>query len=507
MKENNKRIAKNTIMLYIRMMFVMLVSLYTSRIILNVLGIDDFGIFNVVGGVVAMFGFLNSSMIIAVQRFLSFEIGKNDLIQQKKIFNISLITHIIIALIVLLLAETLGLWIVKTQLNIPVDRFDAAVWVYHFVILSSMLTIVQVPYNAAIISNERMGIYAYIGIAEVVLRLVIVYILLIGTIDKLILYGGLTLSVSALIMFITIFYCIRKIPGTKFEFLWDKQLLKKLLSFAGWNILGESAWIIALQGVNIVLNIFFGPVVNAARGISYQVTSAVSRFSANFQTALNPQIIKTYAIENFQEMNKLIFRGTRFSYYLLFIIALPILLETEQILNIWLVEVPPYTVLFCRLVLLNALIDVLSNLLTTAVRAYGNIKKYQIIVSLLLMANFPISYLVLKAGGEPESTLYIYGIIAALLLITRLMLLRGMIRFSIKDFILKVMCRIIVVTVVSSVLPCIYYLLTPESLLRLVFTVLISVVSIGLSAFFLGLEKAEQLGISNTIKNKLNIRS
>jgi O-antigen/teichoic acid export membrane protein len=505
MKTSNKRIAKNTIMLYIRMLFVMFVSLYTSRIILDVLGIDDYGIFNVVGGVVAMFGFLNASMVVAVQRFLSFEIGKDNLEQQQKIFNISLIVHIVIALIVFILAETIGLWVVKTQLTIPPDRLNAAIWVYHFAVLSTMLTIIQVPYNAAIISNEKMTIYAYIGILEVVLRLVIVYILLIGTIDKLVLYGGLTFCVSAVIMLITIIYCFKKISGIRLGFLWDKQLFKKLMSFAGWSILGESAWVFALQGVNIVLNIFFNPAINTARGISYQVTGAISRFSANFQTAVNPQIIKTYAVEDFASMNSLIFRGTRFSYYVLFLMALPIFLEIEQILGLWLVEVPPYTAIFCRLVIINALIDVLSNLLTTAVRASGKIAKYQLIVSLLLVSNFPISYLILKLGGEPQSTLYVYGIIAIILLTVRLILVNKMISFPIKGFLQKVIFPIFIVTITSSILPYAYYLLANESILRLMLTVLISVVCVGASAFFLGMEKGERLTIYNGIKHKLRI--
>ena len=489
------------------MLFTMLVSLYTSRVILSVLGVDDFGIFNIVGGVVAMFGFLNSSMVIAVQRFLSFEIGKNDLTQQQKIFNISVITHVVMAFIVLILAETIGLWVVKTQLTIPVDRLDAAIWVYHFVVFSGMLTIIQVPYNAAIISNEKMSVYAYIGIVEILLRLLIVYLLLITSIDKLAFYGILTFVVSFVVMFFTIFYCIRKIQGTRFQFFWDKQLFRKLLSFAGWNVLGESAWIFATQGVNIVLNIFFGPAINAARAISFQVNSAIYRFSYNFQTALNPQIIKTYAVDDLTAMNKLIFRGTRFSYYLLFIIALPIFLEMEQLLNLWLVQVPPYTALFCRLVIICSLIEVLTNLLTTAVRAYGKIKKYQIIVSSLLVANFPLSYLALKFGGEPEYTLYIYGIIALSLLFVRMVLVRKMIRFSIREFLKTVIFPIILITVVSSIIPCLYYFLTPESFLRLVVSVLLSVVSIGISIYFLGLEKGEKSEITNFIKRKLKIHT
>ena len=404
---SNKRIAKNTVLLYFRMLLTMGVSLYTSRIVLNTLGVEDFGIYNVVGGVVMMFSFMNSAMSSATQRFLAIELGKKDDEQLKKVFSMSITIHAIIALIILVFAETLGLWFLNAKLVIPIDRMDAANWVYQASILAFMLTVMGVPYNAIIIANERMSVYAYVSIVEVVLKLFIVFALVWIGYDKLKLYAIFILCVTIIIWIIYNIYCKRNFPETRYRFFWDKSLYKTMMHYAGWNLFGNLAHVTIGQGLNILLNLFFGPVVNSARGIAYQVNTAVSGFVINFQMAMNPQIFKSYAANDLKYMHQLIFQGAKYSFFLLFFLALPLLIDTETILKWWLKIVPEYTVLFCRLVLINTLIDCISGPLMTAAQATGRIKKYQTAVGGLLLLILPISYLFLKNEFPPEITLYV----------------------------------------------------------------------------------------------------
>jgi Na+-driven multidrug efflux pump len=489
---NNKRIAKNTLLLYVRMLLLMTITLYTSRVVLSILGVTDFGIFNVVGGIVSMFGFLNNSMSISVQRFLSFEIGCGNKHELNRIFNASLLAHIIIAILILIVAETLGLWFVKTQLNIPIDRFDAAIWVYHSVVISCAFTITQVPYNAIILSKEKMAVYAYISIVEVLLKLVIVYLLLFGNFDKLELYGVLTTCVTIIIALLYRAYAMHNFPEVKVRLVWDVPILKRITGFAGWSMFGEIAWIFAEQGVNILLNVFFCPIVNAARAISEQIYAAVSRFVSSFQVAVNPQLIKQYATGELVEMKILLFRSTRFSFFLLLLFSIPLLLEMDYILKLWLSTVPEHASLFCRLVLISALFNSLSNLLATVARAYGKIRKYQIIVSSVIMLNFPISYLILKMGGIPESTMLVYMCISALLLIIRLYLVKPMIELSIRKFIQDVLFPITKVCVTASIIPILFYFMMEQSFLKLCLSTIISIASVGVSVYFVGMNTQEQ---------------
>ena len=324
-KENNKCIAKNTSMLYIRMLLTMAVTLYTSRVILNTLGVEDYGIYNVVGGFVAMMGFLNNSMAVATQRFLSFEIGKKSNSQFSRVFSMSMSIHILIALVILVLAETVGLWFVKTQLTIPIERMGAALWVFHFSILAFIVNVISVPYNATIIAHERMNVFAWVSIIDVSLKLLIVFILQWFGYDKLKFYALLMFGVALIIRLIYGSYCSRKFVESKFHFYWDKSLFKTIMSFAGWSLWGGAASVLHSQGVNILLNIFFGPAINAARGIAYQIQGAVNSFVSNFQIAINPQIIKSYASSKIEYMHQLIFQGAKYSFYLLFALSLPIL--------------------------------------------------------------------------------------------------------------------------------------------------------------------------------------
>ena len=491
--DNNKRIAKNTLLLYFRMLLMMFVTLFTSRVVLDKLGVTDYGIYNVVGGVVAMLGFLNSSMSNAVQRYLSFEIGKNNEAGVNRIFNVSLFAHAGIAVFVFVVMEIVGVWYLNTHMNIPAERMDAANWVLQCSIFITLFTIVQVPYNAIIISKEQMGIYAYISILEVVLKLLVVYMLAIGNFDKLKLYSVLIMVVTIGIVMIYRFYCTRKYKEAKFKFIKDWNLLKQIVGFASWNMLGELAWVFTGQGVNIILNSFFGPVVNAARGLAEQVNGAVNRFVANFQTAVNPQLIKNYASDQLGEMKTLLFRSTRFSYYLLLALSLPIILKMDFILHLWLKEVPDYTTGFCQLVLVSSLVSTLSNLLAQVARAYGKIRNYQIIVSIFLFLNFPFSYIVLKFGGSPLSTMFVNIGINAMLLFVRLRLTNRMIQMTYGSFIRNVLFPVIIVTAVALVIPLTIYFMLDNSIISFIIVCLVSFVSVGVSIYALGMNANERL--------------
>lgn len=497
--ENNKRIAKNTAMLYLRMLFTMLVSLYTSRVVLNTLGVDDFGIYNVVGGVVTMFSFLNSAMSSGTQRFLSFELGKKDYEQLKRIFSMSINIHASIAIIIFILAETIGLWFLNTQLTIPDERMVAANWVYQFSILAFIVTIMSVPYNAAIISHERMSIFAYVSILEVTLKLVIVFILQWFGFDKLKLYAILVFLVSLIIRIIYGIYCKHNFKECNYYIFWDNKLYSTLMSYAGWNLWGNFASATMNQGINILLNIFFGPVVNAARGIAYQVNGAVNSFVTNFQMAINPQIVKSYAANDKEYMHKLIYRGAKYSYYLLFLLSLPVLIETESILKWWLKIVPEYSVIFCRLVLINALIDCISGTLMTSAQASGKIKLYQSVVGGLLLCILPLSYLLLKLGYPAETTIYVNICISIVAIVFRLIIISPLVSLKKSMFFKEVIIKILSVTFLSIIAPYLCFTQIDDEIIRFLSVSITSAVSTITIIYLVGIEKDERL----IIKNKL----
>ena len=491
--ENNKRIAKNAGMLYIRMLLTMAVTLYTSRIVLNVLGVEDYGIYNVVGGFVTMFGFLNSSMASATQRFFSFEIGKRDFPQLARVFSMSVNIHFIIAVIIFVLAETVGLWFVDTQLTIPAKRMGAAQWVYQFSIFTFLVGVVSVPYNAAIIAHERMGVCAWVSIIEVSLKLLMVFMLIWFGFDKLKLYAVLMFMVALIIRFIYGIYCSRNFPESRFRWFWDQALFKLLLSYAGWNLWGQTSSVLKGQGVNILLNIFFGPAVNAARGIAYQVQGAVNLFVSNFQMAMNPQIIKSFAIDDMKYMHQLIFQGAKYSFFLIFTLSLPIILETEILLKFWLKIVPEYTRVFTQLAIINILIESLSGSLVAAAQASGKIKLYQGVVGGLYLFILPISYLFLKLGFLPQVTLWISIAMSVIITLVRLIILRRLVQVSIKYFLVKVVLKTFIVSISALILPLVIHLIIEESLYRLILVVFTAMISTVYATYLLGLNKNEKL--------------
>ena len=502
--ENTRRIAKNTVMLYIRMLLIMAVTLYTSRVVLNVLGVEDFGIYNVVGGIVVMFSFLNGAMATSTQRFLSFSLGKNDQEQVARVFSMSMTTHISIALIVLLLAETFGLWIFYRYLNIPPERMGAAQWVYQLSVLTFCISIIRVPYNAGIIAYERMSFYAYISIVEVCLKLGMVILLQYLGSDKLILYALLMALTTGIVTFIYKLYCCKTFSVCRYHYFWDKHLYKELISFSGWSLFGSAANVGVQQGINILLNVFFGVVTNAALGIANQVSSAVSQLVGNFQTAFNPALVKSYASGDYSYFVRLIFQTSRFSYFLLFIIALPLYLCMPFVLKVWLDIVPEYTVVFCRWMLVFVLIDAVSAPLWISVQAIGKIRSYQLLMSALIFLNIPLSWLLLRLGKDAEWVMQVRVGINLLTFICRIIYLQKRKVISSYLYLREVISPVVLVSVLSVPLPlwigCNYSGLKGFLLLSGV-----SVILSGVAIWFLGLRKSERDVICASFLNKLRI--
>lgn len=495
--DNNKRIAKNTLLLYVRTVFTMLVSLYTSRVVLNTLGVTDYGIYSVVGGVVAMFGFINGSMSSATQRYITFALGKGDMQNLRTVFSTALQIHTLIAALIFILGETVGIWFMYTQMQIPADRMDAAFWVLQCSIVSSAVMIVSVPYNADIIAHEKMSAFAYISILEVVLKLMVVYLLLVFDSDKLILYAFLILAVQLLIRICYSHYCHKRFPESKYQHRWNKSLFKEMTGFAGWSMFGNLSTVLCSQGLNMLLNVFFGPGVNAARAIAVQVQSSILQFVGNFQTALNPQITKTYAKGEMYEMHKLIFRSARFSFYLLFLLSLPVLFETNFILTVWLKEVPDNTVIFLRIIICTSLIYSLANPLIVANQATGKVSKYQAVCGSMLILIFPISYVCLKLGLPAYSVFIVHFCMEALTQLARMIILRPLIGIRLRDYFMNVYSRVLVVVSLSIIAPFLVYSNMDDSAVRFFAVCAVCALSVCSVAYTIGLTKNERVFVKD----------
>ncbi len=499
---NNKRIAKNTLLLYVRMLFLMLISLYTSRVILNALGVEDYGIYNVVGGVVTMFSMLSGSLSAAISRFITFELGTGNAEKLKMVFSSSVTIQAGIALVVILIAETVGLWFLNEKMVIPDNRIIAANWCFQFSIITFAINLISVPYNAAIIAHERMSAFAYISIFEGLGKLAIAWCIVVSPIDRLVFFAGMVAVLAILVRIIYGLYCKHYFKECIYHFIYDHDLLKQMCSFAGWNFIGSSSGILRDQGINILLNLFFGPSVNASRGIAFKVQQTVQSFVGNFLTALTPQITKKYASCNYQETFKLVFFGARFSYYLLLLISLPVLIETNMILSLWLKVVPEYTVIFVRLILVYLLTESVSYTMVTLMLATGNIKKYQIIVGGCQMLNFPVSYLLLKMGFSPESTIIVSIGVALCCLLLRLRMLKQMVDYPVKKFVIEVLLNVCIVTVLSIIVPLYISSIMQEGVSRLLITCVVSVLSVIIVIFLFGCTNNERRILYNKIKEK-----
>lgn len=503
--EKNKRIAKNTLLLYVRMLFLMLVTLYTSRVILHALGVEDYGIYNVVGGVVAMFSVISGSLSAAISRFITYELGKGDKERLVKIFSTSVSIQFGLSLIVILLAETIGLWFLNVKMNIPDARMTAANWVFQFSILTFIVNLISVPYNACIIAHERMSAFAYISILEAVGKLAIAFLIVIFPIDRLIFYAILMCLVALTVRFAYGIYCKRHFEECKYHFVFDRSLLKQMSGFAGWNFIGAASAVLRDQGGNVVINLFCGPTVNAARGIAFQVNNAIQGFVTNFMTALNPQITKSYASGDRDYMMTLIFQGARLSFYMLLFLSLPVLVNTHYILVLWLKIVPEHAVLFIQLVLIFAMSESISNPLVTAMLATGNIRNYQIVVGGLQMMNLPVSYVLLRMGCIPETVMLVAICISQCCLAARLYMLRGMIGLSARKYLRKVYLNVLVVTGISLIIPAFLSTLLDETFINFILVCMVSVLCSSIVIFYVGCNRKERKFVQskvNEIRNK-----
>lgn len=504
--DNNKRIAKNTLLLYFRMIFLMVISLFTSRITLQTLGVDNFGIYNVVGGIVAMFSIMSGSLSNAISRYITFELGKGDKKILKKVFSTAVNVQIIMAVIIAVLIEIGGVWFLNYKMNIPDGRMVAANWVLQFSIISFAVNLISIPYNAAIIAHEKMSAFAYISIYEAVMKLVVVYLIVISPFDKLIVYSFLILLISLSLRLIYGVYCKRKFEECSYMFILDKPLLKKMTSFAGWNFFGAGSFLLMTQGVNMLLNMFFGVALNAARGIATQVENVVNQFTTNFGTAINPQITKSYAKGDYAYMHKLVFAGSKYSFFLVVVLCVPIILEANQILHLWLGLVPEYAVVFLRLTLMISMLSVVSNTLVTSMMATGDIKKYQIIVGGLGMIIFPVVYILYKLGFSPQWSYYIQLIIFVFQLICRLYLLKDMIKLPVLSFVKEVLFKDIVVLCLTMILPLLLIWNMEETLVRFISVCAVCELSAFISIYFGGLNHSERAKVIEFLSKKLHVR-
>lgn len=507
-KTNNKKIAKNTILLYFRMMLTMLITLYTSRIMLKTLGIDDYGIYQAVGGIVGFLSFIHAALSAGSSRFLTFELGTGNVEKLKRTFSTTLIIHIILAILIIILAETIGLWFLYNKMILSPTRFDAAVFVFHLSIFTAVLTITQVPYDASIIAHEKMSVYAYASIVEVSAKLAIVYFLQMDGFDKLKLYAILLCIVQIGIMLFYRFYCMRKFKETKFRFVFDKSIFKSIAGFSGWSLFANGAIALNGQGILILLNLFFSPAVVAARAISIQVNMAINQFVSNFRTAVNPQIIKQYAAKNYEGSKQLLLSSTKYSYFMMLALSLPICLLAKPLLKLWLVNVPVYTDIFLQLVVIQSLFQVFDTSFYTALYAKGQLRENALISPVIGFLIFPIVYILFKTGYSPIAlslvTLIAYAILG---LIVKPILIVKIARYEIRN-IIKVYTTCLLVTIVAIPLPifCNYYLDNCK-MSGFVIVGLVSVLSVVISVYFIGINRKHRCKITNEVKEKLKIIS
>ena len=504
---NSKRLAKNTILLYIRTFITLIVMLYTSRVVLRQLGVEDYGIYNVVGGVVTMFSVLTASLSTAISRFTTFELGRGDKKQINKVFCTSVNILIILIVIIVILIETIGLWFLNNKMIIPTERLAAANWVFQFSVIAFAINLWSVPYSALIIAHEHMTAYAYIGIVDAILRLAVAFLIAYNPFDKLIYYALLLMFSQIIIRFIYSLYCKKHFDESKFKLIFDKGLTKEMFGFAGWNFVGCSADVFRDQGGNIIINLFYPPAVNAARAIAMQVSSAIQSFVNNFMTAIRPQITKSYAVGNNDYVLNLIYRGSKYIFFLFLLMALPIWVTTPYLLQLWLGvgQVPEHTVNFVRLVLFLIMNETMSGPIITAVQATGDIKKYQLIVGGFQLLNLPLSYIFLYLGFPVECVFVVAVIISCAIVFLRVFMLRRMVNISLFKFYISVYFRSILVGIVAAVVPVIYMLNTEQSMASFLLQCVLTLVFSVLSIYIVGCNQDEKLFVKLQLLKKLRI--
>lgn len=501
-----KRIAKNTIVLYFRMIVIMVITLYTSRIVLKALGFEDYGLYNVVGGVVALMSFLKSSMSSSTQRFLSYEMGAGNTENLKKIFSVCLTTHYMIALILLVLAETVGLWFLNTQINIPHGRETATNWIYQFSVISLCVSIVSVPYSADIISHEQMGYFAFLSILDALLKLGFSFVITYVSFDKLIVYGLLMMLVPIINIVLNWSYCYKRHPETHFNFYWDKTLFKKIFSFSGWTIWGQLAIVGSNQGTNILVNIFHSVTANAAMGVGMQVNHAITGLISNFQTAFKPQITKSYASGDFKYLNTLTTYAAKISYYLFFIVSLPILLNIDSVLNLWLDKVPQYANSFCVIFIIASAFNAMSAPLYMNVFSTGRIRGYQITMSIAFVIELLIVYLIFKLGYSVVIGVAVKAVLNFIVVFIRMAYAHKEVdSFSGWNYMKNVFLPLMLSTVVTFLLAFPLINIAHGMWQKILFTFIIVLLSV-VAALFIGLKKNERKSIRNIVVKHIRIK-
>lgn len=505
-KTGNRNIAKNTLFLYCRTLYSIAISLFTARIILNALGATDFGIYNVIGSVVTIFIFLRAAMSNSTHRFITFALGEGDFKKLNHIFSTTVAIHLFISSIIVLLSETIGLWFFYNKIIIPYNRIQAAFWCYQFSVITCALSVICVPYDATLIAHEKFEVFAGVQIFTSTMNLVIAFFLTITNTDRLFLYGLLLMGVQVVNRLFYGFYCSKRFKECHFKLFKDTNLIKEMTSFAGWSLIGNLSVIGYTQGINILLNMFFGPVINAAVGIAHQIQSAMKNLVSSFQTAVNPQITKSYASGEINRLHNLLFSSSKFSFYLLLCMYLPVFLEAEIILKIWLGDVPKFTIVFLRLILLITLIDTLSNPIGVANNATGKIKVYQIIEGGLLLLILPVSYFFLSRGYNPETVFLVQLAIYIITQFARIELVKSKLFFSLKQYTTQVLLPVCSVLIVSALIPLIAFFYSPKTFLGLLFVTSISVFSVLATAFIFGLSNKEKMYICEKTK-KIRIHS
>lgn len=501
-----RRIAKNTVLLYLRSLISLFISLWTSRLVLKGLGVDDYGIYGVVGSFVSMFSIVTGSLNGAISRFLNFAMGKGDKEELSNTFSLSLNIMLILALIVVLLTETFGLWFLYNKMNIPPGRETAAFWCFQFSVLASVSGFLVVSFTASIIAHEKMGVFAYIDVGEVVLKFFIALLMTfsLGNADKLILYAVLLLAVTLIKQMISRIYAMKHFEECRIRWYWDKKKFIEMFTYAGWSFLGKTSGTFSGSGVNMVVNVVYGTAVNAARQLSGTVNHAVSIFVNNFTMALNPQITQSYASGDYGYMKQLLFRGTKFTYFIMWMIVLPLILETEFIVGLWLGDYPEHTINFIRLTLILNTVNVFHVVLAMGIRATGTIMWYQLLFSGLEFLLFGVVYVLLHRGFPPEWTYSCAIFIACAKVIVMWFLSRWQLGTSTKEFILSIMLRSFLVSLVSSILPIVVYFNMPMGWIRFLVVGFICVFSSTISILFIGCSSSEREMLISMFRNRIN---
>lgn len=504
MQDNTKRIAKNTVFLYIRMFVMMMIGLYTSRVILNVLGVKDYGVYNVVGGVVSMFSLLTGSVSSAIGRFITFELGRKDINRLNVVFSTSVNVQILMGIMLLFIMEFLGIWFINTKLNIPQERLYAANWVLQFSIVSFLIGILTVPFTSTIVAHEDINVFSGIGVFETCMKLFIVFLIYLSPIDKLISYSFLLLAVTIIVFLFYLFFSLKKYNECRYRVVYDAKLTREMFSFTGWSFLGDGSWVLGTSGVNLLMNIYFGVVLNAARGIATQVDGIVQQFVRNIISAMSPQITKSYASGDFEYMHKLIFAGAKFSFFIMMFFVIPICLETEQVLHLWLGDiVPAYSVSFLRLTLLTTMCITLGNTLIVAVSSSGKIRNYQLVVGVVALLCFPLTWLFFLGGCSPVSAYFVSFCIYFTLIFIRIYLAKDIIKMSAIVYLKKVVLRSFLTFIVASIFPVLICQIQDDGIFRLCGIVMLSTLCSLVSIYFIGMTKFERQEVMKLINKRL----